>query len=207
MPIARWSIRATGHAGSSRARTWRISSSSRLMTMHFYIKRRCSRAPSLLRGVSPRGRRAAEHRDEHAPNETLWKREHTPTMSAVPPIAIELVPRTQRRDVPTRDITPLHSITSSARANNHRGTGAADWTTSHRSRTPYQGTDWADTIRQVLTPGLGIARTWQRYSFVGYRSRTSDCHTADIGRGQHYCSEVIEIRPIARMIASSAGEP
>jgi hypothetical protein len=37
---------------------------------------------------------------QHAPNETLWKREHTPTMSAVPPIAIELVPHTQRRDVP-----------------------------------------------------------------------------------------------------------
>ena len=35
-------------------------------------------------------------------------------------------------------------------------TGAADWTTSHRSRTPYQGTDWADTIRQVLTPGLEV---------------------------------------------------
>jgi hypothetical protein len=37
---------------------------------------------------------------------------------------------------------------------------------------------WADTIRQVPTPGLGIARTSQRYSFrwqVGYRSRTSDC--------------------------------
>jgi hypothetical protein len=39
---------------------------------------------------------------QHAPSETLWKRAHTPTMSAVPPIAIELVPRTQRRDVPKR---------------------------------------------------------------------------------------------------------
>jgi hypothetical protein len=29
-------------------------------------------------------------------------------------------------------------------------TGAADWTTSHRSRTPYQGTDWADTIRAPM---------------------------------------------------------
>src|SRR4029450_813334 len=72
-------------------------------------------------------------------------------------------------------LTVLHIQPSAWTANNHRGTGAADWTTSHRSRTPYQGTDWADTIRQVLTPGLGIARTWQRYSFVGYRSRTSDC--------------------------------
>jgi NNP family nitrate/nitrite transporter-like MFS transporter len=36
---------------------------------------------------------------------------------------------------------------------------------------------WYPTDKQgtSLTPGLGIARTWQRYSFVGYRSRTSDC--------------------------------
>src|SRR5512132_2786680 len=67
-PIARWSIRATGHAGSSRAPTWRISSSSRLMTMPFCIRRRCLRAPSLLGGVSPRGRRAAESQDELAPH-------------------------------------------------------------------------------------------------------------------------------------------
>src|SRR5258708_40334561 len=49
-------------------------------------------------------------------------------------------------------------------------------TRSHRSRTPYWGTDWADTIRQVPTPERGIARTLQRCSFrwqAGYRSRTN----------------------------------
>src|SRR5262245_18290603 len=66
MPIARWSIHATGLAGSSRAPTSRISLSSRLMTIRFCIRRRCSRAPFLLRGVSPRGRRTAEQRDERA---------------------------------------------------------------------------------------------------------------------------------------------
>src|SRR5262249_54778236 len=34
------------------------------MTIPFWIRRRCSRAPFLLRGVSPRGRRIAEQRDE-----------------------------------------------------------------------------------------------------------------------------------------------
>jgi len=41
-PIARWSIRVAGHAGSSRAPTWRISSSSRSTTTPFCIRRRCS---------------------------------------------------------------------------------------------------------------------------------------------------------------------
>src|SRR5215831_9611125 len=66
-PIARWSIHATGVAGSSRVPTSRISLSSRLMTMPFCIRRRCSRAPFLLRGVSPRDRRTAEQRDEQQP--------------------------------------------------------------------------------------------------------------------------------------------
>ena len=66
-PIARWSIHATGLAGSSRAPTSRISLSSRLMTIPFCIRRRCSRAPFLLRGVRPRGRRTAEQRDEQQP--------------------------------------------------------------------------------------------------------------------------------------------
>jgi len=65
-PIARWSIHSTGLAGSSHAPTSRISLSSRLMTIPFCIRRRCSRAPFLLRGVRPRGRRAAEQRDELA---------------------------------------------------------------------------------------------------------------------------------------------
>src|SRR5262249_37530003 len=67
-PIARWSIHATGLAGSSRAPTSRISLSSRLMTIPFCIRRRCSRAPFLLRGVSPHGRRTAEQRDEQQPS-------------------------------------------------------------------------------------------------------------------------------------------
>jgi uncharacterized protein YbjT (DUF2867 family) len=41
-PIARWLIRASGHADSSRAPTWRISSSSRSTTTPFCIRRRCS---------------------------------------------------------------------------------------------------------------------------------------------------------------------
>src|SRR5262249_32890269 len=57
---------AIGHAGLSRGPTRRISSSSRSTMTPFCIRRRCSRAPSLLRGVSPRGRRAAEQRDELA---------------------------------------------------------------------------------------------------------------------------------------------
>src|SRR6516162_7401315 len=43
-PIARWSIRAAGHAGSSRAPTWRIFSLSRSTTTPFCIRRRFSRA-------------------------------------------------------------------------------------------------------------------------------------------------------------------
>src|SRR5262249_12126529 len=43
-PIARWLIPAAGHADSSRAPTWRISSSSRSTTTPFCIRRRCSRA-------------------------------------------------------------------------------------------------------------------------------------------------------------------
>src|SRR5262245_61791661 len=73
-PIARWSIHATGLADSSRAPTSRISLSSRLMTMPFCIRRRCSRAPFLLRGVSPRGRRTAEQRDEQQPSEWSGER-------------------------------------------------------------------------------------------------------------------------------------
>src|SRR5262249_21814995 len=67
-PIARWSIHATGLAGSSRAPTSRISLSSRLMTIPSCIRRRCSRAPFLLRGVRPCGRRTAEQRDEQQPS-------------------------------------------------------------------------------------------------------------------------------------------
>src|SRR5215831_15282403 len=70
-PIARWSIHATGLAGSSRAPTSRISLSSRLMTIPFCIRRRGSRAPFLLRGVSPRGRRAAEQRGRYVEAERL----------------------------------------------------------------------------------------------------------------------------------------
>ena len=40
-PITRWLIRAIGHAGSSRAPTWRISLSSRSTTTPFCIRRRC----------------------------------------------------------------------------------------------------------------------------------------------------------------------
>src|SRR5215831_8870769 len=43
-PIGRWSIHATGLADSSRAPTPRISLSSKLMTIPFCIRRRCSRA-------------------------------------------------------------------------------------------------------------------------------------------------------------------
>ena len=43
-PIARWLMRAIGHAGSSRALTWRISSLSRSTTTPFCIRRRFSRA-------------------------------------------------------------------------------------------------------------------------------------------------------------------
>jgi NAD(P)H-binding len=43
-PIARWSIHATGHAGSSRAPTWRISSSNRSTMTPFCIRRQCSPA-------------------------------------------------------------------------------------------------------------------------------------------------------------------
>src|SRR5215470_386852 len=43
-PIARWPMRAIGHAGSSRALTWRISSLSRSTTTPFCIRRRFSRA-------------------------------------------------------------------------------------------------------------------------------------------------------------------
>ena len=48
-----------GHAGTSRAPTWRISSSSRSTTTRFCIRRRCSRAdatpqPPGLRGLIPR---------------------------------------------------------------------------------------------------------------------------------------------------------
>src|SRR5262249_17528756 len=51
------------------APTSRISLSSRLMTMPFCIRHRCSLAPFLLRGVSRRGRNTAEQRDEiHPPN-------------------------------------------------------------------------------------------------------------------------------------------
>jgi hypothetical protein len=43
---------------------------------------------------------------------------------------------------------------------------AADWTPrSERSRTPFQGTGWAGTIRQSLTRWPSIARRSQRYSF------------------------------------------
>src|SRR5215472_9283128 len=73
-PIARWSIHSTGLAGSSRAPTSRISLSSRLMTIPSCIRRRCSRAPFLLRGVSPRGRRTAEQRDEQQPLEWSGER-------------------------------------------------------------------------------------------------------------------------------------
>src|SRR6516165_9350763 len=66
-PIARRSIHATGLAGSSRAPTSRISLSSRLTTKPSCIRRRCSRAPFLLRGASPRGRRTAKQRDEQQP--------------------------------------------------------------------------------------------------------------------------------------------
>src|SRR5262249_33350897 len=52
-PIARWPIRAIGHAGSSRAPTWRISSSSRSTTTPFCIRRRCSRASVEIKHVSP----------------------------------------------------------------------------------------------------------------------------------------------------------
>src|SRR5262245_3773268 len=73
-PIARWSIHATGLAGSSRVPTSRISLLNRLMTIRFCIRRRCSRAPFLLRGVSPRGRRTAEQRDEQQPSEWSGER-------------------------------------------------------------------------------------------------------------------------------------
>jgi hypothetical protein len=46
----------------SNSTAWRISSSSTSTTRPFCIRRRCSRAPSLLRGVSPGGRRATEQR-------------------------------------------------------------------------------------------------------------------------------------------------
>src|SRR5262249_43284445 len=46
-PIARWLIPAAGHADSSRAPTWRISSSSRSTTTPFCIRRQCSRADAL----------------------------------------------------------------------------------------------------------------------------------------------------------------
>jgi len=46
----------------SNSTAWRISSSSRSTTRPFCIRRRCSRAPSLLRGVNPGGRRATEQR-------------------------------------------------------------------------------------------------------------------------------------------------
>src|SRR5262249_316560 len=78
----------------------------------------------------------------------------------------------------TRRQKPLKNQLDVGCANGHRETGAVDWTRSYRSRTPYWGTDWGDTIRQVPTPELGIARTSQRYSFrcqAGYRSRTSYC--------------------------------
>ena len=47
--------RSTGHAGSSRGPTWRISSSSRSTTTPFCIRRRCSRANANAAAAGLRG--------------------------------------------------------------------------------------------------------------------------------------------------------
>src|SRR5215813_14279808 len=113
-PIARWSIHATGLAGSSHAATSRISLSGRLMTIPFCIRRRCSRVPFLLRGVSARGRRTAEQRAEQQPSEWSGERyvpshrifaadvgaHHGRTPQAAP--LLELAERAERVSVPPR---------------------------------------------------------------------------------------------------------
>src|SRR5262249_30324792 len=145
-PIARWSIHSTGLAGSSRAPTSRISLSSRLMTIPSCIRRRCSRAPFLLRGVSPRGRRTAEQRDEQQPLEWSGERyvpshrifaadagaHHGRTPQAAP--LLELAERAKRVSVPLR--CPSWRALPSARRRGAAAKSRLAPAASYRRRSP-----------------------------------------------------------------------
>ena len=58
--------------------------------------------------------------------------------------------RPRDKDTPSR--RDAAALAPGGGANGRRETGAVDGTRSNRSRTPYKGTDWADTIRQLPTP-------------------------------------------------------